>query len=172
MDPVVVINVHPGAAAGAGPVAGIVEHAATVPPIPQLQASAERAVRSPLAELGWTKQMIRDEARRLGLPTWEAPAAPCLSSRIQYGLAVTPDRLQQVEKGEAFLRDLGLTGDLRVRHHGDRVRIEVLPESMARARDEWAGILAYFKSLGLAHVELDPRGYRRGALLAVLNSTT
>src|SRR3989454_11391376 len=65
-----------------------------------------------------TKAQIRDASRGLGLPTWDAPAAPCLSSRVVYGLTITPERLRQVEAAERYLRELGVTGDLRVRHHG------------------------------------------------------
>ncbi|HEX6435297.1 MAG TPA: ATP-dependent sacrificial sulfur transferase LarE, partial [Gemmatimonadales bacterium] len=101
---------------------------------PGMRASREQGVRSPLAELGWTKDDVRRAARQLGLPTWDAPAAPCLSSRVAYGLAITPERLRQVEDGEAFLRSLGVTGDLRVRHHGVHARLEVTPDQMARVR--------------------------------------
>src|SRR5205807_114609 len=73
--------------------------------------------------------LIELDTRELGLPIWDAPAAPCLSSRVAYGIAITPGRLAQVEQGEAYLRELGVTGDLRLRHHGDRgaARIEVEP---------------------------------------------
>ncbi len=135
---------------------------------PGLRAAAERGVRSPLAELGWTKADVRAAARELGLPVWNAPAAPCLSSRIRYGLAATPERLAQVEQGEAYLRELGITGDLRVRHHGGTARLEVGPEHHERLRTGWAGVVAFFRTLGFVTVELDPRGYRRGGLLAVL----
>ncbi|HEU4588753.1 MAG TPA: ATP-dependent sacrificial sulfur transferase LarE [Gemmatimonadales bacterium] len=135
---------------------------------PGLRAAAERTVRSPLAELGWTKADVRAASRALGLPTWDAPAAPCLSSRVRYGLEITPERLRQVEAGEAYLRSLGITGDLRVRHHGDAARLEVAPAQHERLRAAWDGVAAYFHGLGFARVELDPRGYRRGGLLTVL----
>jgi uncharacterized protein len=135
---------------------------------PGLRAADERGVRSPLAELGWAKADVRAAARELGLPIWNVPAAPCLSSRIRYGLAATPERLAQVEQGEAYLRALGVTGDLRVRHHGATARVEVGPEHHERLRAGWSAISAFFSSLGFAAVELDPRGYRRGGLLAVL----
>lgn len=135
---------------------------------PGLRAAAERAVRSPLAELGWTKAMIRDAARGLGLPVWDAPAAPCLSSRIQYGLRVTPERLRQVEEAEAFLRGLGVRGDLRVRHRGEQASVEVTPAELDAVRAEWGRIAAHLAGLGFGRVELDPRGYRRGGLLAEL----
>ncbi len=135
---------------------------------PGLRAGLERAVRSPLAELGWTKADVRAGARALGIPVWDAPAAPCLSSRVRYGLAITPERLRQVERGEAYLRELGVTGDLRVRHHGALARLEVAPEHHGRLRERWGAVTAFFASLGFGAVELDPRGYRRGSLLAVL----
>ncbi len=137
---------------------------------PGLKAAAETAVRSPLAELGWSKDDVRAAARELDLPCWDAPASPCLSSRIQYGLPVTPARLQQVEAGETFLRDLGIEGDLRVRHHGDRVRIEASAAGQQAMRADWDRIQRFFTGLGLAGVELDPRGYRRGSLLTVLGA--
>jgi len=135
---------------------------------PGRRAGAEHAVRSPLAELGWTKQAVRDASRRLGLPTWDAPAAPCLSSRVAYGIAITPDRLRQVEHGEAYLRRLGVIGDLRVRHHGDKARIEVGAAELDRVRRAWDAVSAFFAGLGFAVVELDPAGYRRGGLLTTL----
>jgi uncharacterized protein len=134
---------------------------------PGLRAAAEYRVRSPLAELGWSKAEVRSAARDLGLPTWDAPAAPCLSSRVRYGLEITSERLRQVEQGEAFLRQLGVTGDLRVRHHGAKARLEVAPEHMDRLRANWSSIDAAFGSLGFEEVELDPAGYRRGGLLAI-----
>lgn len=134
---------------------------------PGMHASREQAVRSPLAELGWTKDDVRQAARSLGLPTWNAPAAPCLSSRVAYGLAITPARLKQVERGEALLRGLGVSGDLRVRHHGDNARVEVQPDQMERVKLSWPTIEAAFSRLGFSAVVLDPRGYRRGGLLVL-----
>ena len=92
---------------------------------PGKAAGIHAGVRSPLAEVGLTKAEIRAASHELGLPTWDAPAAPCLSSRVRYGLAITPSRLKQVEESEAFLRALGVAGDLRVRHLGDVARVEV-----------------------------------------------
>jgi uncharacterized protein len=132
---------------------------------PGLRAAGERQIRSPLAELGWSKARVREASRALGLPTWDAPAAPCLSSRVMYGLEITPERLRQVEQGEAYLRRLGVIGDLRVRHHGARARIEVAAEQLPRVRAGWEGVEAFFTGLGFASVELDPAGYRRGGLL-------
>jgi len=132
---------------------------------PGLGAASERGIRSPLAELGWTKAMVRDAARELGIPVWDAPAAPCLSSRIRYGLGITPGRLRQVELGEAYLRSLGVTGDLRVRHRGESASIEAEASQMGRLSDHWPRIEAHFVELGFERVELDRRGYRRGSLL-------
>ncbi len=135
---------------------------------PGLRASAEHRVRSPLAELGWTKADVRAAARTLGIPTWDAPAAPCLSSRIQYGLEVTPRRLAQVEAAEAYLRALGVSGDLRVRHRGDHASVEVGPAEQSLVSAQWAAVEARLAALGFATVALDARGYRRGALVAEL----
>jgi uncharacterized protein len=139
---------------------------------PGLRAAAEHQIRSPLAKLGWTKHDVRQAARSLDLPTWDAPAAPCLSSRVLYGLEITSERLRQVEEGESFLRSLGVTGDLRVRHHGRKARLEVTPDQMDRLRAQWSSIDAEFSSLGFDEVELDPAGYRRGALLTIAPHST
>jgi len=134
---------------------------------PGLRAGAEHQVRSPLAELGWSKADVREASRRLGLPTWDAPAAPCLSSRVRYGLAITPERLGQVEQGEAFLRGLGVRGDLRVRHFDRVALIEVGSAEQPRLRKRWAEVESRFGALGFDRVELEPGGYRRGGLLAL-----
>jgi uncharacterized protein len=134
---------------------------------PGAVAAAEHGIRSPLAELGWTKAMVRAEARTLGLAVWDAPAAPCLSSRIRYGLPVTPARLRQVELAEDFLRMLGVQGDLRVRHHDDVARIEVRPDMFALIDAQWPVIESALAGFGFSRVERDPTGYRRGNLLPV-----
>jgi len=132
---------------------------------PGRAAGGRVGVRSPLAEAGLTKATIRAASRELGLPTWDAPAAPCLSSRVQYGLQITPARLQQVESAEAYLRELGVRGDLRVRHRGGAARIEVEPAWIPWAQQQLETIALRLTALGFAHVEVDPRGYRRGSLL-------
>jgi pyridinium-3,5-biscarboxylic acid mononucleotide sulfurtransferase len=134
---------------------------------PGLRAGREAGIRSPLAELGWSKDAVRAASRELGLPTWDAPAAPCLSSRIRYGLEVTAERLHQVEEGEAFLRSLGVAGDLRVRHHGHRASVEVGEREMTLLRARWEMVGRFFAGLGFDDVVLDPEGYRRGRLLAL-----
>jgi len=135
---------------------------------PGLRAQREARVRSPLAELGWDKASVRNAARALGLPVWDAPASPCLASRIQYGLEVTPERLRQVELAEAHIRGLGVSGDLRVRHRGDHATVEVSPALLPWVRERWPSIAAELRRVGFARSELDPRGYRRGGLLAEL----
>ena len=137
---------------------------------PGMRAAEESRVRSPLAELGWSKDAVRQASRGLGLPTWDAPAAPCLSSRVTYGLAITPGRLRQIEEGEAYLRRVGVAGNLRVRHHGDRARIEVGLDEMPLLQAAWSAVVERFTALGFEVVELDPAGYRRGGLLALATS--
>ena len=134
---------------------------------PGLRAGREGGIRSPLAELGWGKSAVRAASRALGLPTWDAPAAPCLSSRVRYGLEITPARLRQVEAGEAYLRAQGVVGDLRVRHHGTHATVEVAPGEMGLLRTRWHAVERFFAGLGFERVELDPSGYRRGGLLTL-----
>jgi uncharacterized protein len=134
---------------------------------PGLRAAAEHGVRSPLADLGWTKGDVRAGAQLLGLPVWDAPASPCLSSRIRYGLEVTSTRLAQVEEAEALLRRLGVKGDLRVRHLGARASVEVRSDEFALVDSCWTTIEAGLRALGFDAVDRDARGYRRGALLSL-----
>jgi len=133
---------------------------------PGRAAGIESGIRSPLLEAGYTKAEIREEARGLGIPVWAAPAAPCLSSRVLYGLTVTPRRLGQVEAGEALLRAAGVRGDLRVRHRGDEARIEIGPEEFPVVRSRREQIGAELIALGFSRVTLDLAGYRRGSLLS------
>ena len=132
---------------------------------PGLKAASEKAVRAPLAELGWSKARVRRAAREAGLPIWQAPAAPCLASRIRYGVPVTRERLALVERAETWLRDRGVTGDLRVRHTGDGARVEVSPQLVAELQQDWPVIEANLIEFGFDFAELAPEGYRRGALL-------
>src|SRR5438445_373111 len=88
--------------------------------------------------------------------------------RTAYGLAITPRRLDQVERAEAYLRDLGVTGDLRVRHHGERARIEVEPQWIPWLEQRLAAVTSQLGALGFGVVEVDPRGYRRGSLVQAL----
>jgi uncharacterized protein len=132
---------------------------------PGQRAGVERGVVSPLAEAGLAKADVRALASALGLPNWDAPAAPCLSSRLLYGIGVTPERLRQVEAAEAVLREVGVTGDLRVRHRGVEARIEVEPAQFARVRVAAPAIAERLHDLGFGQVTLDLAGYRRGSLL-------
>ena len=135
---------------------------------PGYAAGRAAGVRSPLAEAGLTKADVRQAARELGVPVWDAPAAPCLSSREAYGIPITSQRLAQVERAEAYLRELGVTGDLRVRHHGDRggARIEVESRWVPWVTERLTTVRERLMALGFAVVEVDSRGYRRGSLLA------
>lgn len=132
---------------------------------PGRQAAKELNVRSPLIEAGLTKAEIRRLSARAGLPVWDRPASACLSSRIPYGMPVTIEKLSVIERGEARLRALGFR-QMRVRHHGDVVRIEIAPDEMPSALNvEMAQrIAAAFKQLGFKFVTLDLEGYRQGAL--------
>ncbi len=130
---------------------------------PGMTAAQEHLVRAPLLEAGLAKVEVRTLARNLGLPVWDKPQSACLASRIQRGTEVTPERLVQVERAEAGLRDaLGLRV-LRVRHEGNRARIEVAPQDVARVSgaESLARIGLYLNSLGFSEVTVDPRGYRR-----------
>lgn len=132
---------------------------------PGLAAAEEFRIVRPLADAGYSKEMVREQARRLGIPIWDAPAAPCLSSRLLYGLKVTPERLSQVEAGEKVLRGLGVSGDLRVRHRGDEARVEVMTSEFEKVRAGRQLIAEEFGNLGFTRVTLDLGGYRRGSLL-------
>lgn len=130
---------------------------------PGARAAAERDVRSPLQEVGLTKAEIRAWSRELGLPTWDQPAAPCLASRIPYGLSVTPERLRQIERAEMALMKLGFR-EFRVRHHDTIARLEIHPAEISRVGAARDRIRAAIIDAGFARVTLDLQGYRRGAL--------
>jgi len=134
---------------------------------PGAQAGREHRVRSPLAELGWTKAVVREAARELGIPAWDAPAAPCLASRVRYGVEVTPERLAQVERAERRLRNLGLSGNLRVRHLGSEARVEVDQAELPMLRAAWPAAREAVLASGFTDVVLDEHGYRRGSLLVL-----
>lgn len=137
---------------------------------PGAVAATENAVRSPLLEAGLTKAEIRAWSHELGLPTWDQPAAPCLASRLPYGIAVTPERLRQVETAEVALRAMGFR-DFRVRHHGDVARLEVHPAEIDRVAGRRAAIHAAVLEAGFRRVLIDLQGYRRGALNEGLAAT-
>ena len=132
---------------------------------PGHRAADEAGVRAPLAEAGLGKEDIRALSRELGLPTWDLPASPCLSSRVPYGTAVTPEALRRIDRAEAGLRDLGFR-ELRVRHLGDGARVEIAREEMTRleAPEVREAALAAVRAAGYAEVRIDPEGSRRGRL--------
>lgn len=138
---------------------------------PGMRAAAEQGVRSPLLELGWDKAMVRSAALQLGIPVWDAPASPCLASRIEYGLPVTRARLAQVELAEGLLRRAGIRGDLRVRHRGSHASVEVAGEMLAEVERRWSELVALLAPAGFQTIALDPRGYRRGSLLVIQSPT-
>jgi uncharacterized protein len=132
---------------------------------PGQRAARNHQVLAPLLEAGLTKADIRELARRADVPVWNRPASACLSSRIAYGIEVTPERLKIIEQGEEALRALGFR-QLRVRYHEEMVRIEISPEELPRALSpEMARkFVEIFKALGFKFVSLDLEGYRTGSL--------
>jgi len=137
---------------------------------PGRRAVAEQNVKSPLAECELTKAEVRQLAQAWRLPIWNKPATPCLSSRIAYGEAVTPERLAMIDRAERFLRERGCQ-PLRVRYHkGDVARIEVGVEQLPQLADARlrAETVAYFKQLGFKYVSLDLEGFRSGSMNELL----
>lgn len=136
---------------------------------PGQNAAKMHMVKAPLVEAGLTKAEIRELSRLAGLPTWDRPAAACLSSRIPYGTAVTRENIRQVEAGEEELKALGFR-QFRVRFHGEVARIEIAREEMPRALTMGmaAELSRIFKALGFQYVTLDLEGYRQGSLNEVL----
>jgi uncharacterized protein len=132
---------------------------------PGHQAAAEHVVRSPLAEVGLTKEEIRALSRSLGLRTWDKPQMPCLASRIPYGTPVTPERLMQIGSAESDLRAAGLR-TFRVRYHGDIARLEVAAEELERFSDPAfrERINRALRARGFAYVALDLEPFRSGRL--------
>lgn len=135
---------------------------------PGIRAAAQRGVVTPLADAGLTKAQVRDASRRWGLTTWDKPAAPCLSSRVVYGVAITADRLARVDAAEqavrAALRRAGVDSyDLRVRDLGRHAVIQV-DRSAVAAVSACAAALEVVRATGFESVEVDPRGFRSGSL--------
>jgi pyridinium-3,5-biscarboxylic acid mononucleotide sulfurtransferase len=136
---------------------------------PGQRAAAEHAVVAPLAEAGMTKNDVRALARAAGYPVWDRPAAPCLSSRVEYGRTVTREVLEQIEKGEESLRLLGFR-EFRVRHHGELARVEIARNELPRAlsMEVLDAITAALKQAGFKYVTLDCSGFRSGSMNAIL----
>ncbi|MGA9478099.1 MAG: ATP-dependent sacrificial sulfur transferase LarE [Desulfobacterales bacterium] len=141
---------------------------------PGSRAARELGVRSPLREAGMTKPEIRQLSRLLGLPTWNKPSYACLASRIPYGHSITPEKLKQVDAGEAFIRGLGLSWQVRIRHEEDTARIEVETEAIARFMDKDVRqqIVSRLRALGFRFVALDLEGYTTGSLNRVIDTET
>jgi uncharacterized protein len=130
---------------------------------PGRKAGRELGVRSPLAEVGMNKDEIRELARHLGLSNWAKPPMACLSSRVEYGIAITRGVLSQVDRAEAAVRRLGFA-DLRVRHHDKLARVEVDPHLIDRAMAQRDEIIEAVKSAGYTYVTIDLEGLRHGSM--------
>jgi pyridinium-3,5-biscarboxylic acid mononucleotide sulfurtransferase len=139
---------------------------------PGMRAAAENDVRHPLQECGLGKTEVRALARGWGLPTWDKPATPCLSSRIAYGEEVSPERVRMIDQAEQWLRQRGLR-ILRVRYHkGDLARIEVPLDDLPRLVDlQLRGeLISAFRALGFKFVTLDLEGFRSGSFNSAMPS--
>jgi pyridinium-3,5-biscarboxylic acid mononucleotide sulfurtransferase len=136
---------------------------------PGQQAARQHHVLAPLLEAGLNKAEIRELARQADLRVWDKPASACLSSRMEYGRAVTPEALSMIERGEDALRTMGFR-QFRVRHHGEIVRIEIAREELPRAlTPEMASTFTrIFKDLGFKFVTLDLEGFRSGSMNQLL----
>jgi pyridinium-3,5-biscarboxylic acid mononucleotide sulfurtransferase len=136
---------------------------------PGQRAAEQHAVLAPLAEAGLTKLEVRALAKAAGYPMWDRPAAPCLSSRVEYGRTVTREVLDQVERGEESLRQLGFR-EFRVRHHGELARVEIARDELPRALTMamMDAITSALKQAGFQYVTLDCAGFRSGSMNAVL----
>jgi uncharacterized protein len=136
---------------------------------PGQRAAEDHGVLAPLAEAGLAKNEVRSLAKAAGYALWDRPAAPCLASRVEYGRPVTREVLEQVEKAEASLRQLGFR-ELRVRHHGELARVEIVRAELPRAltMEMLDAITAALKEAGFQYVTLDCAGFRSGSMNAVL----
>lgn len=132
---------------------------------PGMKALRELEVRSPLMEMGLTKDEIRQLSRDRGLPSWDKPAMACLATRVPYGDRITKENLRQIDEAEEFLRSLGF-GNCRVRHHGNMARIEVSPKRIERLMkpDQRRQITEHLRGLGFKYITVDMEGYRMGSL--------
>ncbi len=137
---------------------------------PGMTAAAEHNVRSPMVEAQMDKAQVREAARWLGVPLWDKPAQPCLSSRIPYGTPVTIESLQRIEAAEDALRELGLR-EVRARHHDRLCRVEVGEHELEFAFERRAEIVRRLKALGYLWVSLDLSGLRSGSLNDILRTT-
>lgn len=134
---------------------------------PGQRAAAEGGARFPLVEAGMTKADVREASRRLGLRTWDKPAAACLASRVPYGTAVSVAVLSRVERAEAALHALGFL-QCRVRHYGDTARIEVDLDALEALLSKRTSVVDAVRSVGYDYVTVDLEGFRTGNLNAAL----
>jgi pyridinium-3,5-biscarboxylic acid mononucleotide sulfurtransferase len=136
---------------------------------PGQRAAEQHKVLAPLAEVGLTKLEVRALAKAAGYPVWDRPAAPCLSSRVEYGRTVTREVLGQIEQAEESLRQMGFR-ELRVRHHGELARVEIARGELERAltMQMMDAITLALKKAGFKYVALDCQGFRSGAMNEVL----
>ncbi|MFB9275464.1 ATP-dependent sacrificial sulfur transferase LarE [Cohnella cellulosilytica] len=135
---------------------------------PGLAAKTEEGVRSPLLEAGMTKDDIRTLSKALGLTTWNKPSFACLSSRIPYGTPIERRKIDQLDQAEQFLLDLGFY-QVRVRHHEEIARLELLPQDMGKAVMHHEAISEKLQQLGFRYVTLDLKGYRTGSMNEALS---
>ncbi len=135
---------------------------------PGLQARTEAGVRSVLQEAGLYKQEVRSLTKQLGVPVWDKPASCSLASRIPYGIKLDKQKIEQVDRAERFMMDLGFNM-VRVRYHGEVARVEVTPEDMPALLQHHDKIQMKLTSLGFTYVSLDLRGYRTGSMNEVLS---
>jgi uncharacterized protein len=131
---------------------------------PGKRAAEEEGVKSPLLEAGLSKDEIRQLSRDMGLPTWDKPATPCLSSRFPYGQVITAESLDRVSRAETFIRKFGVK-ELRVRSHDDVARIEISPDYFHILMDQSVRekTVEYLKSIGFKYIALDLQGFRSGS---------
>ena len=134
---------------------------------PGLRAAREHSVRAPMVDAGLAKKDVRSLARAMSLPTADKPASPCLASRFAYGVRVTPDGLERIERAEEAVRALGFDV-FRVRDHGDLARVEVPADEIERAASARDRIATELRALGWRYVTLDLTGFRSGAMNEVL----
>ena len=137
---------------------------------PGIQAADEASILAPYVELKMDKKTIREVCVLLGLDVADKPAMPCLASRIAYGQEVNVAKLKQVEAAENFISDLGFQ-KLRVRHHGDNARIEILPDDFSLALQHRKSISQKLHELGFLYVTMDLDGFKSGSLNAALKKT-
>jgi uncharacterized protein len=136
---------------------------------PGMDAAKAAGVRAPLIEAEVWKEEIRTLSRELGLPTWDKPSFACLSSRFQYGEAITPEKLRRIDAAESFIRSLGFR-QFRVRHHDRLARLELPPDEMGRLFEDGrhGAVVKRFRELGYLYVTLDLQGFRSGSANEIL----